>query len=190
VSALPEHAADIRHRMTESDFGNLLAKTNRPSDAEQAYAKAADGYDKNNGYDDIAHTVAFGKQVKDAGMGLLIDFHYSDNWADPGKQCVPVAWQGYTTIAQMATALHDYTKDAITKLVAQSTLAGMTVATAISLLIFCGAMGKTGQVPVIGISGRGESGEEAAARAAGMNFYFVKPVSPSRLAQALAALSR
>jgi len=50
--------------------------------------------------------------------------------------------------------------------------------------------GKTGQVPVIGISGRGESGEEAAARAAGMNFYFVKPVSPSRLAQALAALSR
>jgi CheY-like chemotaxis protein len=50
--------------------------------------------------------------------------------------------------------------------------------------------GKAGQMPVIGISGRGESGEEAAARAAGMNFYFVKPVSPSKLAQALAALSR
>ena len=80
--------------------------------------KAADGYDQTSGYDDIAHTVAFGKQIKDAGMGLLIDFHYSDNWADPGKQCVPVAWQGYTTIAQMATAVHDYTKDAITKLVA------------------------------------------------------------------------
>jgi arabinogalactan endo-1,4-beta-galactosidase len=80
--------------------------------------KAADGYDKTNGYDDIAHTVAFGKQVKDAGMGLLIDFHYSDNWADPGKQCVPVAWQTYTTIADLATAVHDYTKDAITQLVA------------------------------------------------------------------------
>jgi len=49
--------------------------------------------------------------------------------------------------------------------------------------------GKAGQVPVIGISGRTESGGEAAARAAGMNFYFVKPVSPSRLAQALATLS-
>jgi arabinogalactan endo-1,4-beta-galactosidase len=80
--------------------------------------KAADGYDKTNGTDDIAHTVAFGKQVKDAGMGLLVDFHYSDNWADPGKQCVPVAWQGFTTIAQMATAVHDYTQDAITKLIA------------------------------------------------------------------------
>ena len=29
-------------------------------------------------------------------MGLLVDFHMSDNWADPGKQCMPVAWQGYT----------------------------------------------------------------------------------------------
>ena len=80
--------------------------------------KAADGYDKTNGYDDIAHTVTFGKKIKDAGMGLLVDFHMSDNWADPGKQCVPVAWQSLTTIADLATALHDYTKDAITKLVA------------------------------------------------------------------------
>jgi arabinogalactan endo-1,4-beta-galactosidase len=80
--------------------------------------KATDGYDKQNGYDDITHTVAFGKQIKDSGMGLLVDFHYSDNWADPGKQCVPVAWQSYTAIADLATAVHDYTKDAITKLVA------------------------------------------------------------------------
>ncbi|HTQ02816.1 MAG TPA: glycosyl hydrolase 53 family protein [Polyangiaceae bacterium] len=80
--------------------------------------KAADGYDKQNGYDDITHTVAFGKQVKDAGMALLVDFHYSDNWADPGKQCVPVAWQSYTTIDDLAAAVHDYTKDAITQLVA------------------------------------------------------------------------
>ena len=49
--------------------------------------------------------------------------------------------------------------------------------------------GKRGQVPVIGISGRTESGDEAAARAAGMNFYFVKPVSPGRLAEALSAIS-
>jgi CheY-like chemotaxis protein len=46
--------------------------------------------------------------------------------------------------------------------------------------------GKTGDVPVIGISGRTEAGSEAAARAAGMNFYFSKPVSPGKLAQALA----
>ena len=43
-------------------------------------------------------------------------------------------------------------------------------------------------MPVIGISGRTGSGDEAAARAAGMNFYFIKPVSPGKLAQALASL--
>jgi CheY-like chemotaxis protein/nitrogen-specific signal transduction histidine kinase len=45
--------------------------------------------------------------------------------------------------------------------------------------------GKAGQVPVVGISGRSDSGNEAEARAAGMNFYFAKPVGPSKLAQAL-----
>ena len=49
--------------------------------------------------------------------------------------------------------------------------------------------GKAGQVPVIGISGRTASGEEAAACAAGMSAYFTKPVSPRKLAQALAELS-
>jgi CheY-like chemotaxis protein len=48
--------------------------------------------------------------------------------------------------------------------------------------------GNHGQVPVIGISGRGASADEAAARAAGMNFYFSKPVSPGKLAQALATI--
>jgi CheY-like chemotaxis protein/nitrogen-specific signal transduction histidine kinase len=49
--------------------------------------------------------------------------------------------------------------------------------------------GEAGLTPIVGISGRGESGDEAAARDAGMNFYFVKPVSPRKLAQALAECS-
>lgn len=48
--------------------------------------------------------------------------------------------------------------------------------------------GSAGKTPVIGISGRSERGDEQAARAAGMNVYFVKPVSPAKLAQALAGL--
>jgi arabinogalactan endo-1,4-beta-galactosidase len=80
--------------------------------------KAADGYDKQNGYADLAHTIRFGQRIKTAGLGFLLDFHYSDNWADPGKQCVPVAWQRYRTLAELATAVHDYTKDAVAQLVA------------------------------------------------------------------------
>jgi arabinogalactan endo-1,4-beta-galactosidase len=79
--------------------------------------RAADGYDQQNGYADLAHTITFGRRVKDAGLGFLLNFHYSDNWADPGKQCVPIAWQGMA-LADMVQALHDYTKDAVSKLVA------------------------------------------------------------------------
>jgi len=46
--------------------------------------------------------------------------------------------------------------------------------------------GAVSRVPIIGISGRTESGDERAALSAGMNFYFTKPVSPAKLAQALA----
>lgn len=80
--------------------------------------RASDGYDKNNGYCGTEQTASFGKQIKDAGMGFLLDFHYADNWADPSKQCVPVAWQDLGTIEELAQAVHDYTSDAITQLIA------------------------------------------------------------------------
>ena len=80
--------------------------------------KAADGYDKQDGFADLAHTIAFGKRIKAAGLGFLLDFHYSDNWADPRKQCVPVGWQSLPDIASVANALHEYTLDAVGKLVA------------------------------------------------------------------------
>jgi arabinogalactan endo-1,4-beta-galactosidase len=78
---------------------------------------AADGYSK-SGACGLAATIDFGKQIKAAGMGFLVDFHYSDNWADPGKQCVPIKWQSLTTIADLAAAAKAYTKDAITQLIA------------------------------------------------------------------------
>jgi arabinogalactan endo-1,4-beta-galactosidase len=75
---------------------------------------ASGGY-SSQGYCDLAHTVAFGKRVKDAGMGLLVDFHYSDTWADPGTQTKPAAWANLAFDA-LVQQVHDYTKDAITQL--------------------------------------------------------------------------
>jgi CheY-like chemotaxis protein len=46
--------------------------------------------------------------------------------------------------------------------------------------------GLAGRIPIIGLSGRTGNSEEAAARGAGMNFYFGKPVSPRKIAEALA----
>ena len=48
--------------------------------------------------------------------------------------------------------------------------------------------GPAGQVAIIGVAGRSDGSDESAARAAGMNGYLVKPLSPATLAQALAAL--
>ena len=49
--------------------------------------------------------------------------------------------------------------------------------------------GRVGQTPVIGISGHSQTGDEEIARRAGMSFYFVKPVSPRKLAEAFAVVS-
>lgn len=63
-------------------------------------------------------------RVKNKGLKLLLDFHYSDQWADPGKQYVPAAWTGQTT-AQLENSVYTYTKDVITQLKAQGTLPDM-----------------------------------------------------------------
>jgi arabinogalactan endo-1,4-beta-galactosidase len=41
---------------------------------------------------DLAYTLELSQRIKNAGLGLLLDFHYSDGWADPGKQYIPAAW--------------------------------------------------------------------------------------------------
>lgn len=76
-----------------------------------------DPYDENgNGYGggncDINTAVEIGKRATQYGMKLLVDFHYSDFWADPGKQMVPKAWRGMTA-DEKAEALYTYTVDCL-----------------------------------------------------------------------------
>ena len=72
------------------------------------------GYNR-QGYCDLPHTIAMAKRVKAAGMGFLLDFHYSDTWADPGKQTKPLAWREMP-FDELVQTVHDYTKDAIAQL--------------------------------------------------------------------------
>ncbi|MFZ5896062.1 MAG: glycosyl hydrolase 53 family protein [Myxococcota bacterium] len=65
-------------------------------------------------FGDRDHVVAFGKQIKAAGMGFLLDFHYSDTWADPGNQIIPQKWRNAASIDELASLLNAYTKDVIT----------------------------------------------------------------------------
>lgn len=52
------------------------------------------------------------RRAKELGMDIMIDFHYSDWWADPGKQNVPAAWKDCDN-TQMATAVAAHTRDVL-----------------------------------------------------------------------------
>lgn len=64
---------------------------------------------------DIDYVKALGKRIKDNGMKFMLDFHYSDTWADPGKQWTPDAWKTLSD-DDLATKVYDYTKDCLQQL--------------------------------------------------------------------------
>ena len=70
------------------------------------------GYSQRDGYCDLEHTVAMAKRIKEAGMYFLLDFHYSDNWADPQKQIMPQAWQTFS-YEEVCNALYEHTKETL-----------------------------------------------------------------------------
>jgi len=82
------------------------------------------GYSPGKGFCDLQHTLQMAKRIKNAGLKFLLDFHYSDTWADPGKQYKPAAWKSLD-FTQLAKALHDYTKDVMQALQKQNTLPDM-----------------------------------------------------------------
>lgn len=67
---------------------------------------------KNNeaGDNTLERTIRTAKRAKSQGMQFLLDFHYSDTWADPGNQKRPSAWDGASTIEELSKNVHDYTK--------------------------------------------------------------------------------
>jgi len=73
-----------------------------------------------SGYNNEAKVLAYAKTVKSKGLKLLVDFHYSDTWADPGKQYKPAAWANHG-ISQLQTDVYNYTYGVCSSLKAQGT---------------------------------------------------------------------
>lgn len=61
-------------------------------------------------------TLNVAKRAKALGLKLLLDFHYSDTWADPGHQQIPAAWENYTTITDVTKSVYDYTYKVVSDL--------------------------------------------------------------------------
>ncbi|GIE87608.1 glycoside hydrolase family 53 protein [Actinoplanes regularis] len=73
-----------------------------------------------SGYNNKAKVLQQAKAIKAKGLKLLIDFHYSDTWADPGKQYPPAAWSSHS-LTQLQTDVYNYTYDVCTALKSQGT---------------------------------------------------------------------
>lgn len=96
---------------------------------------AAKGY--GGGNNDLAKAVEMGQYATNAGMKTLIDFHFSDFWADPSKQKAPKAWSSYT-VSEKATAISDYVTSSLNTLKDANVAVGMVQIGNETTAGFCG----------------------------------------------------
>jgi len=73
---------------------------------------------------DLDYTLALARRAKAMGFHLLLDLHYSDSWADPGKQPTPVAWAKLKH-KQLVAQVFAYSRDTIAAFAEQGTMPDM-----------------------------------------------------------------
>ncbi len=66
----------------------------------------------NGAIQDLSSTIALATRLKASGAKILLDYHYSDSWADPGQQNKPAAWSALSFDA-LKTTLRGYTRDSL-----------------------------------------------------------------------------
>ena len=99
---------DVFQILSENGFNYIRVRVwNHPWDAQ--------GRGYGGGNCDIGKAVEIGKRATKYGMKLLVDFHYSDFWADPGKQMVPLAWKNME-IEEKTEAVYQFTRDCLLQL--------------------------------------------------------------------------
>jgi arabinogalactan endo-1,4-beta-galactosidase len=127
-AALSILGADISSLKKSEDLGGLYKDTSgTPMDALQIlkdnglnYVRLRVWLDPADGYHNKAEILEMAVRLKKLDIKLLVDFHYSDNWADPGKQIKPSAWEDLD-FEQLQKAVYDHTFDVCSSLMAQGT---------------------------------------------------------------------
>jgi len=106
-------------------FNFIRLKTFVDPASQYGYAAPGCGETSSEAFGDKAHILAYAKKIKGAGMGFLLDFHYSDNWADPGKQIIPERFRSINNIDELADSIYAYTYDVLNALNLAGTLPDM-----------------------------------------------------------------
>ncbi len=95
-----------------------------------------------NGNNNLQETLMLAQRISVAGMGFLLNIHYSDSWADPGQQTKPAAWQGLS-FETLKDSVYAYTSDLIVALRDQGTTPQIVQ---IGNEIICGLLWDDGRV--------------------------------------------
>ncbi len=124
--------ADVSTLAKNEDFGAVYRRANgrradplailREHDVNLARLKV--WVNPADGYNTKAKVLRAAARAKAAGMRLFVDFHYSDAWADPGKQHKPAAWAGYA-FHELKAAVSEHTYDVLHALHRQGTTADL-----------------------------------------------------------------
>ncbi len=77
-----------------------------------------------NGYNNLSKTLEFAQRIKSKGLKFLLNFHYSDTWADPSHQTKPFEWRNLS-FEDLKDSVYEYSKRVITLLKNQNTLPDM-----------------------------------------------------------------
>lgn len=111
----------------EDNGGSYLHRDGSPGDVFEILSANGVNYIRfriwNNppeGYCDEADVLALAQRAHQAGLKILLDFHYSDEWADPDTQTKPATWKNLT-YTELQQAVHDYTSQVVQALILQGT---------------------------------------------------------------------
>ena len=123
--------ADLSFNQQIEDLGGKYTVN---SDAKEAldifkdnganYVRLRLWYAPSDGYCGLAKTIEYAKRLKAKGFKFLLDFHYSDSWADPGKQNKPAAWETLPN-SVLKDSIWAYSKFVINALKSQNVLPDM-----------------------------------------------------------------
>ncbi len=140
---------DVSFLEQVEDGGGVYTENGEPADLLEILGNHGFNFvrlrvwvDPPDGYCDLESTLRAAARAKEAGLGLLIDLHYSDTWADPGRQSKPAAWSGATGEA-LRDSVRGYTTAVIAALGAQGTLPDMVQ---IGNEVTCGMLWDDGRV--------------------------------------------
>ncbi len=121
ASAVPSlEAAGVKYKDFDGQYKDVfeILKNNGITDIRVRVwndPKNANGDWYGGGNCDINNAVTIATRCKEAGLGVILDFHYSDFWADPGKQTLPKEWKNYNT-AQIENAVYNFTLQSLNKI--------------------------------------------------------------------------